>query len=162
MSKNDEKEFFIHFDHPVRCITGDCQRLTNWGHAVYWDGGTGIMLSPLCWEHGFALRDFVPTGQRLTAQHIKEQYGSVERFVVGYHGGKGTATVMEPCDPQEVPRFTPCRPEDDEISAQDETWPMPHYAWYVRYELKGIRRYGYALFVSAESRFDWYEAREGI
>jgi hypothetical protein len=35
---------------------------------------------------------------------------------------------------------------------------MPDYAWYVRYELEGIRRYGHVLFVSPEWRFEWYEA----
>src|SRR5207244_5692879 len=106
MYKNEEKEVFIRFDHSVYCIKGDCERLTSWGHAMYWDGGREIMLLPLCWEHGFALRDFVPTGEQQIVQYIKEQNASVERFVVEYHGGKGTARVIASCDPQDVPRFT--------------------------------------------------------
>jgi hypothetical protein len=161
MSKNQEKEFFLHFDHPLQCMTGDCERLTSWGHAMYWDGGREIMLLPLCWEHGFALRDFVPTGKQQIAKYIKEQNASVERFVVGYHGGKGTARVIASCDPQDVPRFTLSRLEEHETLVLDENWPMPDYAWYVCYEYKGIRRYGYTTFVCPDWRFEWYEADAG-
>ncbi len=137
MSKNEEKEFFISFDHSVYCIKGDCGRLTSWGHAMYWDGGREIMLLPLCWEHGFALRDFVPTEVQQIAEHIKEQNASVERFVVEYHGGKGTARVIGSYDPQEVPGFTLFRLEGYETLVLDETWQMPDYTWYVCYEHEG-------------------------
>lgn len=161
MFKNEEKEFFVHFDHSAYCIKGDCERLTNWGHAVYWDGGREIMLLPLCWEHGFALRDFVPNEEQQLAQHIKEQNASVERFVVGYHGGKGTARVIPFCDPQDVPSFTLSRLEGDETLVLDEIWSMPDYAWYVCYEYEGIQHYGYTTFVCADWRFEWYQAGAG-
>ena len=122
MSAINEKEFFIKFDQTLPCNKGSCERLTNWGHAVYWNDGKELMLFPFCWEHGFALRDFVLTGEQLTAKQIKEQYASVERFVVGYHGGKGTAKVIGSYDPQEVPRFTSSRLEEYETLALYETW----------------------------------------
>ncbi len=161
MFKNEEKEFFVHFDHSAYCIKGDCERLTNWGHAVYWDGGREIMLLPLCWEHGFALRDFVPNEEQQLAQHIKEQYASVERFVVGYHDGKGIAKVISPYDPQVVSRFTLPRREDYETLLLYEIRPMPDYAWFVCYEHEGIQLYGYATFVCADWHFEWYEASAG-
>jgi len=162
MSKNGEKEFFIHFDHSVYCSKDGCERLTGWGHALYWEDGREIMLLPFCWEHGFALRDFVPTKEQQISEQIKEQYASVERFVVGYHGGKGTARVIGSYDPQEVPRFTPSRLEEYETLALYETWQVADYSWYVCYEHEDIQRYGFATFDCADWRFEWYEAGGGV
>ncbi len=155
----NEKEFFIKFDHAVSCNKGRCERHTDWGHAVYWNDGRELMLFPFCWEHGFALRDFVPTGQQPTAEQTKEQYASVERFVVGYHNGVGTATVVSPYDPEAVPGFMPCKPETLDL---DETSYMHDYAWYVRYEFEGARRDGYAVFSKADWCFQWYEVEEDL
>src|SRR5579884_2515164 len=157
MSTNAEKEFFIHFDHPIPCNKGSCERLTDWGHAVYWNDGKELMLFPFCWEHGFALRDFVPTGEQLGAEQIKEQYASVERFVVGYHHGVGTAIVLSPSDPEAVPGFILYKPE---TAGLDENFYAPDYAWYVRYEFEGTRHYGFAVFSKADWCFKWYEVEE--
>ncbi len=162
MSTNAEKEFFIHFDHLIPCNKGSCERLTNWGHAVYWNDGKELMLFPFCWEHGFALRDFVLTGEQLTAKQIKEQYASVERFVVGYYNGVGTATVISPYDPEAVLRLMPYKAENDETLELYESWYVPDYAWYVRYEFEGTRRYGYVVFIKADWRFKWYEVEEDL
>jgi hypothetical protein len=159
MSAINEKEFFIKFDHIVPCNKGSCERLTDWGHAVYWNDGKELMLFPFCWEHGFALRDFVVTGEQLTAEQTKEQYASVERFVVGYHNGVGTATVLSPYDPEAVLGFMPYKPETLDV---DENWYVPDYAWYVRYEFEGTRRYGYAVFSEADWCFKWYEVEEDL
>jgi hypothetical protein len=159
MSAINEKEFFITFDHTVPCNKGSCERLTDWGHAVYWNDGKELMLFPFCWEHGFALRDFVVTAEQLTAEQTKEQYASVERFVVGYHNGVGTATVLSPYDPEAVLGFMPYKPETLDV---DENWYVPDYAWYVRYEFEGTRRYGYAVFSEADWCFKWYEVEEDL
>jgi hypothetical protein len=150
----NEKEFFIKFDHTVPCNKRGCERLTNWGHVVYWNDEKELMLIPFCWEHGFALRDFVPAGEQLIAEQRKEQYASVERFVVGYHHGVGTATVLSPSDPEAVLAFMPYTPEAPDL---DQSESMPDYAWYVRYECEGMRRYGYAVFNIADWCFKWYE-----
>ncbi len=156
MFKDNEKEFFTNFDHPVPCSKVGCERLTNWGHAAYWNDGREIMLSPYCWEHGFALRDFMLTGGELNAEQIKEQYDCVERFVIGYHHGKGTATVKGSCDPKDVLEFTLFELEDNEVSELNESCAMYDFAWNVDYEREGALHHGYALFNSTDCCFEWY------
>lgn len=117
------------------------------------------MLFPFCWEHGFALRDFVAAEKQPTVEQIKEQYASVERFVVGYHNGVGTATVLSAYDPEVVSMFILYKPEMLDL---DETCYTPDYAWYVHYEFEGTQRYGYAMFNKADWCFKWYEVEEDI
>ena len=162
MIANNDKEFFISFDQFVPCNNVNCKRFTNWGHAVYWNEGKELMLFPYCWEHGFALRDFVSTGQLQTAEQIEEQYASVERFVVGYHNGKGIATVVDRCDPQDVMHLTPYRLEAEEMPEIDETGQGPDYVWYVRFEFENTRRYGYVLFSRTLWCFEWYEIEDDL
>ncbi|GAC1467371.1 MAG: hypothetical protein PVS3B3_05480 [Ktedonobacteraceae bacterium] len=160
MIANNEKEFFISFDQFVPCTSGGCARTTNWGHAVYWNDGKELMLFPYCWEHGLALRDFMSTRQRLTAKQVEEQYASVERFVVGYHNGRGSASVINRCDPQDVMCLTPFIVEAEE--EPDEIGQVPNYVWYVLYEFANTRQYGYVLFSRTFSRFEWYESKNGL
>ncbi len=82
--------------------------------------------------------------------------------VVGYYNGVGTATVISPYDPEAVLRLMPYKAENDETLELYESWYVPDYAWYVRYEFEGTRRYGYAVFSKADWRFKWYEVEEDL
>jgi hypothetical protein len=92
----------LHFTPALPCqAMDDCAILTEW--ALIGE----IEFTPACPTHGYAYS--VP---------LKDEYASVERFVVNEMEGQGVARVLRPCSPSEAPGY-----EEEHASPEvDSAW----------------------------------------
>lgn len=124
---NSLGERILRIDPPQTCMS--CHRKTNIAIATpEMRASKQLSLTPECWQHGY--NEVSP----------QEEKASVERFVVGYHRGQGTARVLKKVDVSEVPHYRPDNPSVDEFMYIKER------CWLVRYtDLEGSTHDVYAL-----------------
>jgi hypothetical protein len=128
-------EFFGTFEHALPCAgPGRCERRTTWGLFQHWEGEARWSLTPYCWEHGFAQREYLSdpaSTTSYTSEERKEQRESVERFVLLCYDGDGSASVLSAIAIEEVDGWQ--SGPTGEFSGDD-------LAWSVQYEHPNGRR----------------------
>jgi hypothetical protein len=98
MSQQNYSNTVLHFTPALPCV--ECKTPTNYGLIGE------IEFSPGCATHGYAYS--VP---------LKDEYASVERFVVSEFDGVGAARVLQSCEPGEAPGYTDEHEQPDSDSA---------------------------------------------
>jgi hypothetical protein len=107
-------ERILRIDPPQRCVS--CHRLTTVAIAMpTMEGSKQLQINPECWLHGY----FEVSPQ--------EEKASVERFVVGYYHGQGSASVLKSVEVSEVPGY---RPDKQEVLG---VMYVKERCWLVRY-----------------------------
>lgn len=114
--------FILKIDPPQSCLGSDendqpCPRLTEYAEAEAMDTEHPhqLMLAPYCWQH--LEMCIAPWQTDPTAEEVELEQFCITRFVAGYYGGQGTATVLGPCPLDSVP---PPYKEETEKDYEDE------------------------------------------
>ena len=134
--------FLLKVDPPQLCLGTDdddqpCQRLSEYAEAESCgpEYPRQLMLVPYCWQH---LEMCLPPWQtHPMPEEIANEQFCITRFVVGYHGGVGTAKVCGSCPLESVPPpYREASEEDYDDEAERASFRRYHctdQAYYVTY-----------------------------
>jgi len=120
---NNEKPIVLHFTPALPCSI--CKRMSHYGEMN--NGVDGLLVR--CYEHGIIM--FTVSGQKPTPYALQELHASITRFVLGNYDFFGTATVIGPIAPCEVPGYEPLDAATMERYAT--RFEGEEDAWIVRY-----------------------------
>jgi hypothetical protein len=128
-------ERILRIDPPQTCVF--CHRKTTVAIATpTMEGSKQLSVNPECWLHGY--NEVSPQEEKL----------SIERFVLGYHRGKGSARVLKSIEVSEVPGYRPDKPEVLGVMYVQEP------AWIVEYvDLEGSRHDVYVVWSFSKLAF---------
>lgn len=120
----NEQPVVLHFTPALPC--SQCGRLSHFGEMN--NGCDGLLVR--CYEHGLVM--FTVSGRKPTPYDLHELHASITRFVLSSYDNFGSATVIAPIAPRDVPGYQPLDASALERYAQ--RFEGHEDAWVVRYE----------------------------
>jgi len=149
---NNQKPLTLHFFPALEC--NQCGRASNVGTLDEWTSGLQVR----CWEHGLVM--WFAEDQKPTAYQLQELYTSICRFVLGMMSGFGTATVIGPIEPSNIPGYAP--PTPSQMERYKYHFEGNESAWIVRYEVEETIKTLYTVWSYDENMFYLYDEEKGL
>lgn len=138
-----DDRFILKIEPPQQCLGSDdndqpCPHESEYAEAepISAEHPRQLSVAPYCWWH--LEMCIAPWQTNPTAADVEQERFCITRFVLGYYGGQGTATVLGSCPLDSVP--APYREEteqdyeDEEEQAFFRRYHASDQAYYVTYQ----------------------------